>query len=145
MDGPLPPHGDTRGYPLVDNYRYLGCAITPSLLLTDQVKSIGGKIFYLRGQLAPVLRGGKTRFNASLFRTLAFPLYRLAFPLYDLAGRSDQESFRIAIRKQARAFLGVPQNCPNRIIEGILGDLGPMALDVCKACDSLLGSRNQFK
>jgi len=71
---------------------------------------------YLRGQLAPVLLRGKARYNSSLFRTLALPLYRLAFPLYDLASGSDQDAFRISIRRQARAFMGVPPTSPNRII-----------------------------
>lgn len=87
LNGPAPTTEAlaARGYPLVERYKYLGCLVTPRLRLSDHTKAIEGKHIYLRGQLGPVLRGGKARFNVSLFRTLAFPLYRLAFPLYDLA------------------------------------------------------------
>lgn len=115
--------------------------MTPELTLSAHAKMVDGKLTFLRALLAPVLRRGRARFNVSLFRTLALPLYRLAYPLYDLAYSDDQDAFRVSIRKKTRAFLAIPPTTPNRIVEGLLGDLGPMAMGVSEATDSLLDSK----
>lgn len=122
FDCNLPRGQDTLGYPVVSRYRYLGFHVTPQLLMSDHIKAISGKVVYLRGQLAPVLRKGQVRFNVSLFRTLMMPLYRLSFPLYDLSSQGEKDHLRVAIRKQTRAFLGLPPNSPNRIVRGLEDD-----------------------
>lgn len=73
------------------------------------------------------------------------PHFRLCYPLYDLASSSDQDLLRKAVRRHARAFLGLPRTTPNRIIEGMLGDLGPLALGVCRTADELLDARTARK
>jgi hypothetical protein len=112
--------------------------------LAGHIGALKGKLHYLRGQLAPILWRASPRFSASLFRTLAMPLFRLAMPLYDLTGREDQDTFRVSIRRSFRGFLSLPRSAPNRIVEGILGDLGPLAQGVGEACDILEGSRRRF-
>jgi hypothetical protein len=141
LGGPAPPNEQLFSFPKVARYKYLGFTVTPDLALSAHAKAVEGKLTFLRALLAPVLRRGRARFNVSLYRTLALPLYRLAFPLYDLAYSDDQDAFRVSIRKQARSFLAIPPTTPNRIVEGLLGDLGPMAMGVCEAADSLLDSR----
>ena len=119
--------------------------MTPNLELADHIKVIEGKLMFLRGQLSPILQEGKASFNLSLFRTLAFPLYRLVLPLYDMAEEADRDAFRVHTRRQTRAFLRIPPNSANHIIWGLLGDLGPMATDVCAACDSRLMCRERIR
>jgi hypothetical protein len=142
FDGPAPPTNELRGFPLVATYKYLGCQVSSSLELAAHTRTTLSKIVFLRGRLAPVLKRGRVRYNLSLFCALVLPLYRQAYALYDCSSATDQDAFRRAIRKQARAFLALPPTTPNRLVEGMLGDLGPSALAVCRACDSLLESRN---
>lgn len=130
FDGPQPSPTQTLGFPIVDHYRYLGCEVTRAMSLADHVGALKGKLHYIRGQLAPILWQASPRFSASLFRTLAMPLCRLVMPLYDLTGLEDQNAYRIAIRRSFRGFLSLPRSTPNRIVEGILGDLGPLAQGV---------------
>jgi hypothetical protein len=74
------------------------------------------------------------------------PLYRLAMPLINLTGGyADQDAFRVSIRPSFRGFLALPRSTPNRIVEGILGDLGPLAEGVGDACDVLEQARRGFK
>ncbi len=119
--------------------------MTPSLELADHVRTTHSKVVFLRGRLAPVLRRGRLRYNLSLFCALILPLYRQAYALYDCTTAADQDAFRRAIRKEARAFLAVPPTTPNRLIKGMLGDLGPAAQAVCLASDSLLEARRHHR
>lgn len=83
-----------------------------------------------------MLKRGRTRYNLSLFCSLVLPLYHQAYALYGCSTTIDQDAFRRAIRQQARAFLAIPPTTPNRLVEGMLGDIGPTALAVGRACGS---------
>jgi hypothetical protein len=83
-----------------------------------------------------VLSKGHTRFNVGLYRTLVMPLFRLVFPLYGLVPTDAQSDFRVTIRRSFRCFMRLPATTPNRILEDMLGDLGPLAEGVGLACDA---------
>ena len=57
-------------------------------------------------------------------------LFRLVFTLYGFVPddrRSGLSAFRVVIHRSFRSFIRLPRSTPNRILEDMLGDLGPLS------------------
>jgi hypothetical protein len=75
------PLGIHKGYPQVQQYKYLGMWVDSNLDLTHHLKSINTKFGYINNRLYPIRAKKSLKLNRNLFLTFITPLYRLAFTL----------------------------------------------------------------
>jgi hypothetical protein len=116
--------------------KYLGCLVTPLLQLSDH-----NEVFGTQACVPPASSGSPRRQD----EVQCEPIQNTRHAPLPARLEAGREAFRVNIRRHARAFLGIQSSSPYRIDEGLLGDLGPMTLDACRAFDSLLTAREHLK
>ena len=77
----------------------------------------------LRCKLTPVRTKHSLRQNATLFKMLVLPLYRLGVVNISFKGKAAINKYTIHMRKNLRRFCRIPYNTPNRIVDSICGKI----------------------
>lgn len=85
------------------------------------MKAISTKFGYINAQLAPVRHFNSLKFNSNLFRAFIVPLFMLGTSLYKVSNNQTKGEYCRLFRKLYRRFALLPYNCPNSIVNGILG------------------------
>lgn len=71
-----------HGYPLVEEYRYLGSIIHKDMQLRHQLSHIERKVNFVMSKLKPIRLLGNFRLNVNLYRVFCLPLFRLLMLQY---------------------------------------------------------------
>jgi hypothetical protein len=77
------------GYPIVNQYKYLGMILNSNLEIGPHLKQINAKFGFICSKLLTLRSRQNLKINRNLFITFIAPLYRLAFTLSPTGSKND--------------------------------------------------------
>lgn len=108
--------GEVFGYPLVNDYKYLGTWMNQTLSPASHLEKAARKVSYVTGKLAPLRRQLNMKFNVRLFKTLIMPSIRMVGVLYKTATESWKGKIVRTVNRMFRTFCMLPWTCPNELV-----------------------------
>jgi hypothetical protein len=116
--------GNIAGYPIVNEYKYLGTWINRTIGLESHVEKSCRKITYVTRKLTPCRMVMDTRFNVSLFRMLILPNIRMLGEVYRISEDSHKRKVISKLNRHFRSFCMLPWTCPDELVHLLIGDFG---------------------
>lgn len=104
------------GYPVVDNYKYLGTMLDRTLDLGAHISMIGRKVAWLTARMTPVRNLKDLRLNLNLYKTLIEPLVSMGIAIYLRTTRTKQKEYVTYANKALKKFCLLPRSLPHDIL-----------------------------
>lgn len=108
--------GELFGYPLVNEYKYLGTWMNQTLSPASHLEKASRKVGFITGRLAPIRRQLNLKFNIRLFKSLIMPSVRMVGVLFKISTESWKGKIVRKLNRMFRTFCMLPWTCPNELV-----------------------------
>jgi hypothetical protein len=108
------------GYPVVQQYKYLGTVMDGSLGVSAHLTSIARKVTWLNARMTPVRNFKDLRLNINLYKVLIEPLVALGIPYYLRTSLTEQRKYATFANKAFKKFCVLPRSLPNEILDNLI-------------------------
>ena len=100
--------GTLMGYPIVNQYKYLGTWLNQKLTVDTQLHHIAKKTDFIRHRLSPTLYNASLDFRRNLWQVFILPLYEFILPLYHFEqAKTAKARVERVLRKSFKNFTGL--------------------------------------
>lgn len=115
-------NGNFKGYPIVEEYKYLGTILDEKLTLKKQLDHIEKKVCYLTKSLRPMLNSSSLEMAKNMWQIFILPLFEFCLPLLaNENSNSNIERVKLNTRKTFRKFTFLSSRLPERVINNLMG------------------------
>ena len=87
-----------KGYPIVNQYKYLGVNLSHNMDAREHIKIAKMKAAYTRTRLFRIRKINSLQANRNLFKVLVLPCFRLVGAYYDKLAKNVQEDIQRMVR-----------------------------------------------
>ena len=115
--------GLLAGFPLVNNYRYLGTVIPNHLSMRNHLEAMNNKVNYLIRKLTPFRINASAKFNNNMFKILIVPQYRLIGALWEIISAAERARVETSLRVRFKQFMLLPKSTPNDVVHMMTGSM----------------------
>ena len=99
---------DLMGYPIVNQYKYLGTWLDQKLTMDTQLQHINKKAYFIRHRLSPTLYNSSLDFRRNLWQVFVLPLFEFILPPYSYEeAESAKKKVELSLRKTFKCFTGL--------------------------------------
>src|SRR5688572_20539823 len=109
------------GYPIVNQYKYLGTWLNEKLTLNTQIKHIRKKTNFIRSRLSPALYNASLDFRRNMWQIFVLPSYEFIIPLfYYETSKTNQQKLLTMLRSSFKSFTGIQKTASTNLINDLM-------------------------
>ncbi len=111
-----------EGYPIVDEYKYLGTWFNQKLTLSTQLQHILKNTYFIRNRLSPVLYNASLDLRKNLWQVFVLPMYEFIIPLYcNEKAKTKRQLLEKLLRKSFKSYTGLKKTVDTNLINDMMG------------------------
>ena len=133
------------GFPVQNNYKYLGLQLNNLFDINFHFTQIQRKINYIRIQLLPITLRGNFKLNNNLFKTFIMPQFRLAMAIAQMNTTQELMTFEKHLRLAYKRMMHLPQSTPTELIERLTGKFTTLAEVVSQVSHIKITAHSEFR
>lgn len=101
----------------------MGQILRADLKLSDYLSALNKRINWIIFKLTGLRRRGNLKLNINLWTMFCIPSIRLAFLNLNFTNSTDKKKFYLSIKILFKRFVGLPKNCPNKIVYELMPNI----------------------